>query len=399
MRVLFLGAGASHKAGYPLGGQLIAAVEKYMTEYPEVNASAQWSRFLDFRDLAKGTDQLLMESTDPEVVLSHIDLCIQALRASDQQIREAERIAVATLKGLPADVDPTSYSKERGDEIEALYKRQRESRLFSAVRGRQGFLIGLYEFLEHCHFRDSQPDAVLRRDYLVRELSSLEDGDVVITTNYDTLAERILLDQGRWSFRDGYGFDVPLRSGLPDYPASNRDLPDSLTAPSCVRVLKLHGSYGWQQIHEDFVAAEERDNEQARMFFESGLFQGMPAFNQGELVLLYDQREKRTSFPVATPLLAYPSYLKPLGVQRVWEEAKIALERATSIDILGASLPPADVSVRTLFNACRFRLAAGSVVVRVHDKNKASVDRWREHLGHDVQWIKRYAGEVVVEGR
>ena len=39
------------------------------------------------------------------------------------------------------------------------------------------------------HWRDDQQEASASREYLHREIASLTDGDVIITTNYDTLAE------------------------------------------------------------------------------------------------------------------------------------------------------------------------------------------------------------------
>jgi hypothetical protein len=52
---------------------------------------------------------------------------------------------------------------------------------------------------------DAEPDAGSRRAYLQGELAFVRDGDVIITTNYDTLAERTLMEEGRWSPGDGYG--------------------------------------------------------------------------------------------------------------------------------------------------------------------------------------------------
>jgi len=77
----------------------------------------------------------------------------------------------------------------------------------------------------------------------------------------------------------------------------------------------------------------------------------------------------------------------------VWEAARIALASAQEIRILGASLPPADAGVRTLFASTRFRLARGEVSVRVDDKNLEAFERWEAHLGPQVRWEKRYAGE------
>ena len=81
----------------------------------------------------------------------------------------------------------------------------------------------------------------------------LETGDVIVTFNYDSTLERILLEQGKWSPKDGYGTDLVFQrdhrdSTAVDFPATP------------VKVLHLHGAIGWYAkptFGEDFVASGE----------------------------------------------------------------------------------------------------------------------------------------------
>ena len=66
----------------------------------------------------------------------------------------------------------------------------------------------------------------------------LKSGDVVITFNYDSTVERVLLDQQKWSPGDGYGVDRVFQQN--GYDQTRVDFP-----PSMVKVLHLHGAIGW----------------------------------------------------------------------------------------------------------------------------------------------------------
>lgn len=390
-RVLFLGAGSSVSAGYPLGRDLIRAVEEFFATIElDVGRKAYWERFLSFRDTAKDTAQLLLHSGNPEVVLSYLDLCVEGLLADDAAIHAVERSAVHEFLTIKDASIATEFARDRGEELEALYNDLKRAPFNSAARARLGFVAGLDAYLGYMHAADNHGDAANRREYLYRELANLDDGDVVITTNYDTLAERALLETGRWSAADGYGFPVPLTSVPAEAIVPRRDPPAWATAPSKVKVLKLHGSFGWRQIEG---LSDTRPDE---VILGSELLHFMLPRRRGRVTLLYDRREKQAPFPMTVPAMAYPSYLKQTtGSTRldVWEAARAALGSAAEIRILGASLPPADTAVRTLFLATRSRLRHGEVSVQVDDRSEESFSRWQAHLGPGVQWAKRYAGE------
>jgi hypothetical protein len=390
-RVLFLGAGASVGAGYPLGRDLIHTVEDYFAKTElDVGRKAHWGHFLARRETAHDREKLLLTSGNPEVVLSCLDLCAEALTTDDGAIRAVERDAVHEFKNIPNGDEATAFAAARGEYIETLYDDPKRQPLKSAIRAQLGFVSGLDAYLEHMHWRDDQQEASASREYLHREIASLTDGDVIITTNYDTLAERVLFERGMWSAADGYGFAVPLTNIPRDVPRPRRAPPAWATPPSRVKVLKLHGSFGWRLIED---VSESRSD---HIILGSEFLSAMLPTRRGQLYLLYDRREQDAPFPMTVPALAYPSFLKQVvgsTFLEIWEAARLALAGADEIRILGASLPLADAAVRTLFGPARFRLARGEVSIQIDDKSEESFDRWASHLGQDVCWIRRFAGE------
>ena len=396
-RVLFMGAGASFAAGYPLGGHLIDAIEEHFAStICEANAKAEWGYFIAFRETATGVAKTLLTSGNPEVVLSYIDLCVEALSSSELAIQQVQRDAVKQLNALSSGAKQTLFAQEKGSELQSLFDDLRRSPLTAATRARRGFLVGLDTYLEWRHMLDAEPGAAAGRAYIRDELEFIHDGDVVITTNYDTLAERTLLGSGRWSPGDGYGFNIPLRVGTVNDPSTGEAPPVWAIGPSRVRVLKLHGSCGWRSLEIDQGSLGSSDGS---MFLDSMLLYSMRPAPPHPIVPLFDSRESCATFPLTQPVLAYPSFLKRtdgLSLAQVWEQARLALAHASEIRVLGASLPPADAAVRTLLGPVRFRLSRGEVTVSVHDMSEHARDRWREHLGESVEWVQRKAGELTI---
>ncbi len=152
--------------------------------------------------------------------------------------------------------------------------------------------------------------------------------DCIITTNWDTLAERILLKHKKWHPSEGYGFQVPLVEDIED---NNLQL---ISLHSDIKILKLHGSIGWHEKNET-------------------LYLSQPKFLQ--YLLGHDIRDQNAprvgSGPDENPLILKPSYLKQLDhptLLSIWDQARLNLEKASSITIVGYSLPKADVAIRAL---------------------------------------------------
>lgn len=389
-RVLILGAGASRSAGYPLGAELMTAVDQYFdrTQLDE-RTETQWSYFHDLRDNAPEPIRLLLTSANPEVVLSYLDLCAEALQADDSAIKRLELAALHELAQMPPGDEAEQFVHEQSESFDALYKHMARTPLRTAVRARLGFIGGLDAYLRNQHWGDNEPGAGARREYLKRELKWVRAGDIVLTTNYDTLVERVLLESGRWSYVDGYGFHVPLTDIPPDTGRKRTGPPAWAVRPSKVKVLKLHGSFGWRRI-EGLT-----DKPSDEIILSGELLDAMFQTRRGLPSLLFDLREARATFPISAPVLAYPSFLKRTPGRvflEIWEAARIAIATASDVRVIGASLPYADSAMRTLLAPLRFRLARRVVKVSVHDGNSESYERWREHLGPGVTWRERYVG-------
>ncbi len=169
MKVLLFGAGASRPAGYPLARELMTTIEQDVRESGNLSLRNAWNRWEDVREKAPEPLQLLLEDPNPEVTLSVLDLCqISHFSSNHKWLSEASGA---------------------------------KSRLIEC-------LVEYFKWKHYCDADSSAPRAHLRA-----ELEKLHAGDVVITLNWDTTAERTLVEIDRWSPHDGYGFLKELRCG------------------------------------------------------------------------------------------------------------------------------------------------------------------------------------------
>jgi hypothetical protein len=327
-------------------------------------------------------------------VASYLDLCLAALGSDD---RDIDRYVHDTLSHLPpapsrefrrAAIDTASQV------VAQRYENPARDSLNDARRARAGLLVGVNTFFRDLHWRDSQSQPA-GPAYLRERLSVLRKGDVVITTNYDCLIERVLLTDSKWSPLDGYGFAVPL-STIQSADAHLRraiqpnPLPLVVQKPSEVRILKLHGSVGWTTNPSPFGPAVLGDQlyEYPQLYLSQDLFRGL-ASAEGPLTMpVFDTREPPIGQP-GDPAIVLPTYLKRTEgneFQTIWLQASQALAQAEAVDIIGSSLPESDIGVRVLMNPLRARLASGSVTIGVQDPSSETAHRWKLLLGPPVQW-------------
>src|SRR5713101_1982075 len=202
MKVLLLGAGASKSAGYPLASELMITIERDARESRNAELRHAWELWEQTRRAAPGPLRLLLEDPNPEVSLSILDLCsISYHRSFPAAFRDERRDEVVSAS-LSDDRIPEQFFVSRDHEW-----------LYNASTVRLRLLESLIAYFEWKHYKAS--NASQNRHYLRPVLGSLQTGDAVITLNWDTVAERTLLELGQWSPRDGYGFDKELRAGTP----------------------------------------------------------------------------------------------------------------------------------------------------------------------------------------
>ncbi len=157
---------------------------------------------------------------------------------------------------------------------------------------------------------------------------SVQQGDTILTFNWDILHEAALWRRNKWRYADGYGFACA-------------DAPRDCSSP--VRVLKLHGSVNWgQRDMQDCTPAIEH---------KADFFLGATDAHETYLRAAGTWNEGRQ--------LIIPTYLKDLSTNRLlvhlWNEASDALTTATNIVIIGFQLHPADALARHLLATALLR--------------------------------------------
>ena len=368
MNVIILGAGASFAAGYPLTSDLLSELEKEMVSTPNIVVKKAWQRFSDFREEAKGVIKRILSSTNPEVVLSLIDLYLETRKNEEQ----ASYMALSKVYNqLESDTEPS-------EELPDNPKVSEPEEFFKAKIAVRDFLKCLDHFFGWKHYCDSKEDNTGKRQYLKKELSLLFRGDIVIAMNWDTLVERVLLEEGRWTLGDGYGFPVQLKyvdDNGQDLSLTS-EIIQSISENSDVKVLKLHGSYGWRQ--------KEGSSELYLKF--ANYLRYLPIKYSEQQIFVKDYAEPRF-FQEYELVMIYPSFLKQFKtpqIQLIWHRAAEALARADEIYIIGYSLPESDTAVRTLFNTLRFRSESNEVMITVDDPNSQVRQRWKNFLGEKI---------------
>jgi hypothetical protein len=202
----------------------------------------------------------------------------------------------------------------------------------------------------------------------------LNPGDLVITFNYDATLERVLLDQGKWSLSDGYGFELVFQQ-------SRHDQTRVSLGKSPILILHLHGATGWYR--RPTFAPDFQLPPGSGGALPAGAFGAAPRgtnislnpqFLQG-LGIYYVDACLPDTLPVADQkhVVLHPSFLKDYETDGsdshvfigLWKKAAQALPEAEHTYIIGYSLPKADVASLTLLLTT---LRRGTVTVVNRDK-------------------------------
>ena len=330
--VLFLGAGASVPAGYPSMSNLLEALERNSKEHAnEIKTNSDWCSFQDFKEQYRGPLKNILVSNNLELIFTVLDL----LEISNEN---------------------------------------------KSGRAKTGLINELDDYFSIKH-HDSATNKENKRNYLLKGFEQLKSGDVVITTNWDTLAELTLFEQKKWHPADGYGFNVSL--------VGSQDL--SLIS-SDVKVLKLHGSIGWHS-HKPITEVYLQNVN----FLDHFILAKSP-------ILLHDPKTPVINDHLDPSVMIYPAYLKILDnpiIQSIWEQACQALSQAETIVIVGYSLPSEDIGVRTLLLPLRERIKRSQVNVTIVDTNQTILDRWKDFLGEGSIYLKEraenyFSSEMVI---
>ncbi len=351
--VIFLGAGASKDASYPLTEKLFHELEKFCKRCANNNIKNSWDKFNEFRENSNGVLGLILKSNNPELVLTLPDLF------------------QATLSNHDADLFNKYIDAPQNERPQIINQLNRPDRdqLVNAEGARDNLLRVLedYFLMKHCDNAKNE---------LPNYLSSmLKNVDYVITTNWDTLAERILMQQDKWFPGDGYGFNVQFEernekrsiSGIKKYKKIVK------FKKSTVKVLKLHGSIGWHQ-------RQNLDNH-LYLRFDSFLKHLKPRTINSDY---YDINSPQPgSGPHNDPILVYPSYFKILKhpiLLSIWQQAYAALQKAKQITFVGYSLPEADAAIRALLNTPNVSKIKKTILC---PNDNLAQERWRQFFSNN----------------
>lgn len=194
-------------------------------------------------------------------------------------------------------------------------------------------------------------------DWLGRFVASLHARRAtVISFNYDRLVERGLHELGLHDFDNPQGAE-PIQwfdalDELPPLPASSTWLGGSPHAT--LRLLKLHGSLNWYWVPGDFSGVtlnrwELDDDDQGRSRYLPG----------------------REPFIVPPAALKSAYFRNPI-VSEIWRRAAVALRNATSVSLIGYSMPLTDLVSSGMIYETLSRDGVGIAVVNPDAKSVAA---------------------------
>jgi hypothetical protein len=292
MTTYVLGAGASHDVGYPLARGMASELLQWMKR-PTHDPDSYAARY-------PATARFLEE-------LAPID--------------NVEDFATSIQKLI--------------DKYEGGTREQRARRALIANE------YGVFKTAVRAWFAEIQRDvAVTSSAYRDFAVNIVVPGDCIVTFNYDVSLDRELKLAEKFEVGTGYGFPI---EGLPK--------------KSDTKILKLHGSTSWLALLFGGMTSGGAS-------FQPGSTLGArPVIPRNELSFLGYVDAVDPAFGnggAALPVMIFPSKSKDFyfavstGVEyvefwnRLWLQAKVALESATRVVICGYSLSPVDKRARNL---------------------------------------------------
>jgi hypothetical protein len=370
VNVYVVGAGLSKCAGYPLGLELLGEIDDYLvksgTHFDRYEFPKEWNWVK--KRLQRTANTLLRESFRKgqfEHLLTVLDLAERLRGDSLDSILAASKAGYRAVNAAESDFD-------RVKKLTDAYQRYRNI-----------LLNALEQYLAHKHSEDSNRRLFEQWEDLTAFGKSLDSGDSVITFNYDATLERILLNQGKWSPSDGYGFELIFQKSR--YDDAVLDLPKSQ-----VQLLHLHGATGWFK--------RPRLREGARLpvgggAVPNGIITPAPPATEVSLDPIFLRDMGLNYVDACLPdrpssemhILLHPSFFKDYELEdsgntvfvRLWRLAAEKLRNANKVFVIGFSLPKADVAALTLLSG-----NCDPNKVEVVNSNQATFARLRNLLSN-----------------
>ena len=343
MNAYVLGAGVSKSVGYPVGPELFDEIDKYVRE----SGNCCSDRF-DYRKDWDALHQWLRDNCNPTIVQAYATKDIEHLfTILDFAIQlRSDAFSNAFLTKEPDERTARAAAFDAFDNKIEDYQRYRSILLWA-----------LEHYFEGWHVRDYGWEKRKEWDVLRALADRIKPEDVVITFNYDATLERALLEQKKWSFSDGYGFELVFQR-------ARHDKTIVPLSKSPVIVLHLHGATGWYR--RPTFAPEYPLPPEGAGALPVEAFGAAPLDTNISLdpkfLTAFGICNVDACLPDTLPVhderhvVLHPSFLKDYETDesgshvfvRLWQRAAQALREAEHTFIIGYSLPKADVAVLTL---------------------------------------------------
>src|SRR5262249_39648988 len=191
MNVYVLGAGVSATVDYPLGPDLFSAVNGFVRSYPkEINRFnfSEWPALC--QRLAEHNSTPIREA----YTLSHFEHLMTALDHYRLMTNEF-------IKHMNAREKFRASTSAAGERFDSFYSQ-------SNAGDRQTLLRALALYFQDRHYKDQSSFQTEKWTDLKLFGEKLKKRDTIITFNYDSCMERILLSRKDWFPKDGFGFQV-----------------------------------------------------------------------------------------------------------------------------------------------------------------------------------------------
>lgn len=361
MKVYVLGAGASYPI-YPLATTLFKDISDYIKScgpcFDRFDYEKEWPALLKW--LSENPDPLLRQAFrngNLEQIFTVLDL---ANSLHDESLTSILRASKSGLEQVKA--------AEAAHELMAPDFREYE-------HIRRKLLWATESYFEFKYNEDSGKRTATHWAVLESLAKLMSDGDVVVTFNYDSTIERVLLQQGKWSPSDGYGPTIVFQKSR--YDRTLVSLP-----PSRIKIIHLHGAIGWFRkptIRADYPLPDDGGGAIPREALTPAPLDTKISLDPMFLEHLGIQ-EVDASLPDRPSdeyqILLHPSFLKDYEEQpifsKLWRLASEVLRQADETIIIGYSLPPADSAAMTLLlsNCDRTKMT-------VVNPDAATMDRYR----------------------
>ena len=183
-KLIFLGAGASKDAGYPLACDLYKELKNESLRTKFSNFKSAWRSFDENLSIIKKSYKGFEKCEDIEYLITMMSL-------------------LESFYKTKSDISTETIEKQK--KIKSALDSNRMNAAYKHAKSKFGECIEWY--LAYKNFDMENYKYAYMQNFFKKTLSN---SDTVITTNYDLLAERALYDLDLWHIRDGYGFEVQL---------------------------------------------------------------------------------------------------------------------------------------------------------------------------------------------